>query len=112
MSIKANILMTFLITTSIAVKRANSNECLTKSTQYFSYISHEENLTWSFFKNFKKFNDLILDCNQTYNITKHVILWPKDSLVIDESVRLNQIFDESKVKSIAYLNIINFPIIS
>ncbi len=44
--------MTFLVATSIAVKHANSNECLTKSTQYFYYMSHNENLTWSFLKNF------------------------------------------------------------
>jgi hypothetical protein len=108
MSIITNILMPFLIMTLIQLKHANSNECLKKSSQYFNYMSHNDNLTWSFLKNFKKFTDLILDCNQTYNITKHVILWPKDSLVIDESVQLNKVFDESKIKSIAYLNIINF----
>ena len=65
------------------------------------------NVTLSFFLNFQEFNDLILDCHQTYNITNHVVMNPKQPLIVDENFNLKKIINQTQINSIEYLKIGN-----
>ena len=65
------------------------------------------NTTFSFFTNFNQFDDLLLDCSQTYNITESVVFRPKTSLIIDGKFHLRKIFNQSKIDSIEYLRLGN-----
>jgi hypothetical protein len=85
------------------------SECENESKKYLSNNkrSDEENLTFSFMVNFKEFNDLILKCNQTYNITKYVSMWPKKPLILDKNIVLKKIFNQSRIDSIEIFEIGN-----
>jgi len=67
----------------------------------------DRNITWTVINNFENFDDLTLECNQTYNFTKYVSLWPRKPLIIDKSFRLNELMDENQVKLIKYFLIGN-----
>ena len=102
------------------LKHANENDCFDESRNYLHYIEPtiQENLlvynsflggsfTCSSISNFAHFNDLILDCNQKYNITKCVAIWPKNPLIIDEKFLFNKIFTQNQIDSMSILNIGN-----
>jgi hypothetical protein len=67
----------------------------------------DRNITWTVINNFENFDDLTLECNQTYNFTKYVSLWPRKPLIIDKSFRLNELMDENQVKLIKFFLIGN-----
>ena len=71
-------------------------------TPYSSYITN------TVFRNFHDFNDLILDCNQTYNITRYVEMFPKRALIVDENFQFKKIFNQSQIDQIVHIDIINF----
>ena len=74
---------------------------------FYKKIEMEHNLTSSVFRNFNKFNDLILDCNQTYNITRYVEMFPKNSLIIDEQFQFKKIFNQNQIDQIVHIDIVN-----
>ncbi len=84
-------------------------ECENESNKFLIKNSRPEgkNVTFSFLVNFNEFNDLILHCNQTYNITKYVSMWPKKPLIIDENVVLKNIFNQSQIDSLVFLEMGN-----
>ena len=69
------------------------------------YSKDKDNATWSIFTNFNAFDELILDCNQTYNITQYVSIWPKKQITIDRQFQFNKIFNQNQINSIAYLDL-------
>ena len=95
---------TIILGSCLAIlNHANENDCLDESRNYLHYTEPmiQENLlvynsflggsyTCSSISNFAHFNELILDCNQKYNITKCVAIWPKNPLIIDETFLLNK----------------------
>ena len=74
---------------------------------YTNRLNQKNNETFSLFSNFNEFNDLILECNQTYNITQYVIMNPKKSLIVDETFQLKKILNQTQINSIEYLDIGN-----
>ena len=85
------------------------NQTRNESTKY-SYFENrlvQDDGIWSFFTNFKEFNNLLLDCNQTYDISQYVVMWPKYHLIIDESFQVRKILKQSQLESIAFLSIGN-----
>ena len=64
---------------------------------YFYQSENQKNLTWSTLANFNTFQDLILDCNQTYNITEYLVMWPKRPLLLDESFKFERIFPQNNI---------------
>jgi hypothetical protein len=66
-----------------------------------------ENITWTIINYFEDFNDITIECNQTYNFTEYVTLWPRKPLILDKSFKLNKLMDENQVKSINYFFIGN-----
>lgn len=112
---------TIILGSCLAIlNHANENDCLDESRKYLHYTEPtiQENLlvynsflggsyTCSSISNFAHFNELILDCNQKYNITKCVAIWPKNPLIIDETFLLNKIFTQNQIDSISTLNIGN-----
>jgi hypothetical protein len=84
-------------------------ECENESDKFLIKNSRPEgkNETFSFLVNFQEFNDLLLHCNQTYNITKYVSMWPKKPLIIDENVVLKKLFNQSQIDTLEFLEIGN-----
>lgn len=100
----------FLVFYLIALQQANDFDvCRDESNKYLQnyLVSGQENVTCSKFSNFKTFDELILDCNQTYNITNYVVMWPKNPLLIDKTFQLDKLFNQSQIDSIKSLNIGN-----
>lgn len=64
-------------------------------------------MTWTLFSKFKDFDDLILECNQTYDITEFVSMWPKNQLLIDKQFHLEKILNFSQIDSIIHFNLVN-----
>lgn len=66
-----------------------SEECQLAQYKKDKYFHKAEN--YDMFKNFHKFEDLILGCNQTYNNSNFIIFFPHNPIIIDESLALNEI---------------------
>ena len=67
-----------LIVISIEQHLQNLYKSQWKHNSYYEdRFDKNSNVTFSFFANFKEFKDLILDCNQTYNITNYVTILSK-----------------------------------
>ena len=63
-------------------------------------ISNDKNLYTIFF-NFDHFNQLILECNQTYqNVTPHLAFVPNKEITIDASFNLRNILSNKELNSI------------
>jgi hypothetical protein len=61
-----------------------------------------ENTNFSFISNFDHFDELMLDCNQTYpNITSHVAFLPRRSFLVDTLFDLKKIFSQETIDSLA-----------
>jgi len=65
------------------------------------------NKTFSLFSNFNEFNDLPLECNQTYDISDYLVMIPKRPIIIDETFQFKKIFNQSQIDSINSLYIAN-----
>jgi hypothetical protein len=74
---------------------------------FFYQSENQENLTWSTLANFNTFQDLILDCNLTYNITEYLVMWPKHRLLLDESFKFERIFLQNKIDSLSVIDLGN-----
>jgi hypothetical protein len=97
-----------LINVSIQTERNQTiYDCSVTSDKYLYYRKLESNLTMSFLVNFNDFNDLILDCNQTYNITEYLAIWPKKALIVDENFQFSKIFNKNKMNSVKTLHLSN-----
>ena len=106
------IIILMLVWTLIGLKKQihTTIDCEIQSSKYFYYVmstNKENNVTWSFLANFKEFNDTILDCNQTYNITEYVAIWPERPLIIDQNIQLKKIFPQNQIDSITSLNFVS-----
>ena len=55
------------------------------------------NRTLSYFHNFEQFQDLAIDCNQTYDTTSFVEFRPKKKILIDENFLSKKIFSPSNL---------------
>ena len=53
-----------------------------------------------FFKNFISFSQLILECNQTYHLSKTVIFLPRYEILIDQSFKIENIFKQDQINKI------------
>ena len=91
----ANLCFFLLIDTLVTIKSCDQN----------SYEKHLANrlsndqIIYSIFSNFEYFEQLILECNQTYhNITPDVVFFPNKEIIIDNS------FDMRKCIQIFYSN--------
>ena len=94
------------------IERANGElllACENESNRFLSQNkrSLDENVTFSFLVNFQKFHDLILKCNQTYNITEYVSMWPKAPLIVDKTFVLKKIFNQSRIDAMKIFEIGN-----
>jgi hypothetical protein len=100
------IIISILITT---LKPISNSTCQNTSSKYIRHDKdfNNENMTWSLIDNFENFNDLILDCNQTYNITKYVYMLPKQTQILDKTFEFNRIFDRNQLKQVKLLIIGN-----
>ena len=99
-------LVLFVILQLNEMRNTKNEQCLKQADNHF-YSNIRESVRWSLLVDFKNFNELILDCNQTYNITPYVAMWPKYPLVIDENFRLDKVFNQTQINSIAILELDN-----
>jgi hypothetical protein len=94
------------------IEKANGEPLLACENESNRFLSQnkrslDENVTFSFLVNFKKFHDLILKCNQTYNITEYVSMWPKAPLIVDKRFVLKKIFNQSRIDAMKIFEIGN-----
>jgi len=105
---KIHFIFLFLyLKSTVLTEEETCNQHKNENSYFERRQDQASNLTISFFVNFKDFNDLILDCNQTYNITQSVFMRPQNSLIINENFHLKKIFNQSQIESIEYLSIGN-----
>ena len=67
------------------------------------YLIESKNHT--FFKNFNSFSELILDCNKTYNISKTLVFFPTSNLLLDQSFRIDRLFERKQIDEIQIMKI-------
>jgi hypothetical protein len=104
------IIVNFFLNLKAISLQYDCNEHTNEMKMYAYYedrFDKNSNVTFSFFTNFNQFKDLILDCNETYNITNYVAVLPTRSLIINEDFEFKKIFNQNQIDSIVYLNIAN-----
>ena len=94
------LLLKYYILSLNGEERHNNIGCKNKTEQYLflqnDVFKNSNNTKLTFFANFDNFNDLEMDCNQTYNTTSFIQLNPNRELVIDKSLNLrNQLYSEN-----------------
>ena len=85
----------------------SNTKCLTKPSKYLKTKKDLTNTVMSFFSNFNKFSDLILDCNQTYNITSYLQFYPRQTFRLDDSFSLKKFIDYKQLKLVKFLLLSN-----
>ena len=94
------IIMT-LIFEIIIVKLATSNKtCISEPKKYL--ISNNE--TAMLFANFDSFSALLLNCNQKYNLTTHVIFNARKKIIIGQNFKFENLFNRNQYGLIKDVN--------
>jgi hypothetical protein len=84
-----------LVVILILIDFRNSNSCINPNI----YCNTDtENRTY--FINFDSFSQLILDCNQSYKISKTLIFIPNNQILIDKSYEIETLFDNKYINQI------------
>ena len=92
-----NLCFFLFIDTLVIIKSCDQN---TYEKHLANHLSNEQ-IMYSIFSNFEYFEQLILECNQTYhNITPDVVFFPNKEMIIDNSFDLRKILDNVELNSI------------
>ena len=106
MSLKFVILILFLLKLILlnSLISAHDMTCRNQARKHFSIsISNV-----SSFSNFNNFDDLMrVNCNQTYNTTKHVHFEPRTKMIIDKTYEFPRLIDTAHLFSIKQVFITN-----
>ena len=68
-------------------------------------FTQNEQYNLSLFSHFNTFSELLLDCNQTYEITEYVKFLPNKPILIDDSFALEKLLSPTKISSIQLLQL-------
>ena len=80
-------------------------DCIPRANNYFVNDKEKNMLVIS---NFDRFQDLILDCKEKFNISWYVNFLPNKPILIVKALKWEKIFDKKSLKSIKNLYMSNF----
>ena len=83
----------------------HSPSCSNPSKSKFFTKNEAQNR--SLFSQFTNFSQLLLDCNQTYNMSRIVDFLPRHRLVVDKSLQLGKLLNVRHLISMEFVEIIN-----
>ena len=92
----------------LALSRINAEECNDMKEKFLSYKSYlESNSTQMVFSNYNTFTELNIECIRTYNITNVVTFVPRKSCILTKSFRIENVFDNRRIKSSNYIHLLH-----
>ena len=92
---------------NITLQFVNSHDCNSDLHKSKFFWVDKKVREASYFSNFARFNDILLECNKTYNTSKYVEFLPKNKLIIDKSFQMMKLVDVFHYKKIRYIVMTN-----